>query len=60
MATTIEGIRFFTIVEVTELLNVTRQTVRSYIKKEKLKAVRIGRSFLITETSLQNFLKGKT
>jgi len=57
MATEIEGIKFYTIPETAEALNVTPQTVRAYIKKGKLKSKRIGRPILITENNLKEFLK---
>lgn len=57
MATEIEGIKFYTIPEIAEALNVTPQTVRAYIKRGKLKGQRIGRPILITENNLKEFLK---
>lgn len=57
MATVIEGIKFYTIQETAEALNVTPQTVRAYIKQGKLKGQRIGRPILITEKNLKEFLK---
>ena len=57
MATVIEGIKFYTIPEIAEILNVTPQTVRAYIKQGKLKGQRIGRPILITENNLKEFLK---
>lgn len=57
MAAVIEGIKFYTIQETAEVLNVTPQTVRAYIKQGKLKGQRIGRPILITENNLKEFLK---
>jgi len=57
MSTIIEGIKFYTIPETAEALNVTPQTVRAYIKQGKLKGQRIGRPILITENNLKEFLK---
>lgn len=57
MATIIEGIKFYTIPETAEALQVTPQTVRTYIKQGRLKAQRIGRPILITENNLKDFLK---
>lgn len=57
MSTVIEGIKFYTIPEVAEVLKVTPQTVRAYIKKGKIKSQRIGRPILITENNLKQFLK---
>jgi excisionase family DNA binding protein len=57
MATVIEGIKFYTIPETAEALNVTPQTVRAYIKQGRLKGQRIGRPILITENNLKEFLQ---
>lgn len=57
MPTIIEGIKFYTIPETAEALNVTPQTIRAYIKRGDLKAQRIGRPILITENNLKDFLK---
>ena len=57
MATEIEVIKFYTIPDTAEALNVTPQTVRAYIKQGKLKGQRIGRPILITENNLKEFLQ---
>ena len=57
MGTTIEGIKFYTIQETAEALNVTPQTIRAYVKQGKLKGKRIGRPTLITERNLKEFLR---
>lgn len=57
MATVIEGIKFYTIPETAQALNVTPQTIRAWIKQGKLKGQRIGRPILITEKNLKEFLQ---
>lgn len=59
MATTIEGIKFYTVPETAKALRVTPQTVRTYIKQGRLQSQRIGRPLLITERNLKNFLQIK-
>ena len=59
MPTEIEGIKFYRIQEVADALNVTRETVRAWLKKGRLKGVRVGRHILITEKSLREFLTGE-
>jgi len=59
MATVIHGIKFYTIPETAEVLKVTPQTIRAYIKKGRLKSQRIGRPILITENNLKEFLNIK-
>ena len=57
MAKEIEGIKFYTVQETANLLQVTAQTVRAYIKQGRLEATRIGRPLLITENNLKDFLQ---
>jgi len=57
MPKVIEDIKFYTVRETAELLQVTAQTVRSYIRKGRLEATRIGRPLLITENNLKDFLQ---
>lgn len=57
MSTTIQGIKFYTIPETAELLNVTPQTIRAYIKQGRLNGNRVGRPILITEEDIKEFLK---
>jgi excisionase family DNA binding protein len=58
MATVIEGIKFYTIPETASALKVTPQTVRAWIKRGRLKGMRIGRPILITENNLKEFIQG--
>lgn len=57
MTLVISGIKFYTTLETAQQLSVTVPTVRDYIKKGKIKAQRVGKSFLISECSLMEFLK---
>jgi len=59
MPTEIEGIKFYRIPEVAEALGVTTETVRAWLKKGRLKGVRIGRPIFITEKSIREFLTGE-
>jgi excisionase family DNA binding protein len=56
MPTTIEGIKFYTILEAAAALQVTPQTIRAWIKQGKIKSQRIGKPILITESNLKEFL----
>ena len=53
----IAGVKLYTITEIAKTLDIAPTTVRSYIKKGRLNARRVGRSLLITETDLLSFLK---
>ena len=57
MPTTIQGIKFYTVLETAEELKVTPKTIRAYIKRGELKSQRIGKPILITEQNLKHFLK---
>lgn len=53
----IENTKFYTVIEAANMLNCTPQTVRTYIKRGKLKAQRIGRPVFISEINLKEFLQ---
>lgn len=57
MPTVIEGIKFYRIPEVAEALQVTPQTIRTWIKQGRMRGQRIGRPILITEKSIKEFLE---
>lgn len=48
----------FTLEDVSEKLGVSKLTLNSFIKKGELKARRIGKSYFITEKSLEDFFEG--
>jgi len=52
-------IQLYDVHEVAEICRVTPETVREWIKSEKLPAVKPGRSYLIDEEDLRAFLKEK-
>lgn len=56
MPTVIEGITFYTIPEVAEILRVTTNTVRNWIAKGRMKSIRIGRPIYITDKEVKEFL----
>jgi excisionase family DNA binding protein len=51
------GVKFYKTKEVAEKLSIRSQTVRHYIRNGKIKAQRVGKSFLISEHTLKEFLK---
>ena len=59
MAIRIEGIRFFSVPEIAQALDVTPQSVRMWIKNGKLKGVRVGRPILVSEQNFKEFLRVK-
>lgn len=58
MSTVIANIEFYTVKEVSELLNISTPTVRTYIKQGRLKGQRVGRPILISKENLKEFLQG--
>ena len=56
MPTEIEGVKFYTILETAKKLDLTGQTIRTYIKQGRLKSYKIGGPILITENSLKEFM----
>jgi excisionase family DNA binding protein len=48
--------KILTIEEVVDILKVTRRTVYNYVKDGKLKAVKLGRVWRVTEEELDRFI----
>lgn len=55
----IADVKAYNVQEAAELLDVSPQTIRSYIKQGKLKAQKAGRAFYITESTLEAYIKGE-
>lgn len=51
---------FMTIQDVAKLLKVSNATVRTWIKNEELRAVKLERSFRIAKVDLQRFVEART
>ena len=49
-------IKVYTLEEIAELLHITRRTLYSYVKEGKLKAVKVGKYWRVTEKNLEEFL----
>jgi excisionase family DNA binding protein len=52
------GKEFFTTEEIAEKMKVKEATVRSWIKSGRLKALKIGREWRISEQAFDGFLEG--
>ncbi|TEB18030.1 Helix-turn-helix domain protein [Pelotomaculum sp. FP] len=50
-------LQLYTVDEVSKILKLTRITVYNYIKKNKLKAAKIGNAYRIIETDLLDFVQ---
>jgi len=58
MSIKIEGIKAYSVNELSKMLDVTPLTLRKYIKTGKLRAQKIGRRYMVTVDSLKEFLNG--
>lgn len=56
----INDVKIYTLREVSEMLGCGYATALSYARKGKLPAVRVGRSYQVTEVTLLRFLNGET
>ena len=52
----IEGDKYYTIPEVAEIIGVHSQSVRRWIKQEKLKAVKVSRNFFINADDVKKMV----
>lgn len=53
------GIRQYTLTELEPILGVTHRTLQNYVKSGKLKAVRIGGKWKVSEDTLRKFINGE-
>lgn len=51
-----DEIKLYTLLEAQDILKVTRRTLYNYVKSGKLKAVKIGREWRVTQESLKEFI----
>lgn len=49
-------IKVYTLEEIAALLHITRRTLYTYVKEGKLKAVKVGKYWRVTEKNLEDFL----
>ena len=52
----LESETFYTTDEVAERLNIEKEVIRELIRKNELYAIKIGKSYRITDSDLQEFL----
>lgn len=51
--------KFYTLKEIEDVLQVSNRTLRDYIKSGKLKAVKIGGKYVVSESNFNDFISGK-
>ncbi|HQH19391.1 MAG TPA: helix-turn-helix domain-containing protein [Bacteroidales bacterium] len=54
----INGIKFFDIADLIDVLNVSEITARRYIQDGKIKAIKIKGKWLVSEEHLNEYLRG--
>lgn len=59
MINTVEGVRYYSINEVSVLLKVAYLTVYRWITMGKLKSVKAGKQYRISQSQLDKFLSSK-
>ncbi len=57
MPTKLHGITVYTVKEAAAELQLSTNTIHKYIRNKKLKAQKVGKSWVITETSIRQYLK---
>lgn len=55
-----KDLKIYTLVEVAEMLQVTRRTLYNYLKDGRLKANKVIGKWIVTEEQLRDFIEGKT
>ena len=54
----IEGLKLYTVQDLSKILDVTPVTLRKYIRTGRIKAQKVGRRYMVTQESLKEFLNG--
>ena len=53
---TMKGIKFFTVENLSDILDISKGAVRDYLRKEKISSVKVGQRFWVSEKNLSDFL----
>lgn len=52
-------VKTYTVSDIAKYLGVTERTIREYIKSGKIKAVKVGNKYIISEDNYRDFVNGK-
>lgn len=55
----LEGFRLYTLTEIEPILGVSHRTLLDYIAKKKIKGVKIGGKWKVSEENLRKFINGE-
>lgn len=58
MGIDINGLKVYSLHDLSKTLDVTLTTLRKYVKTGKIKAQKVGRRYVVTHESLKEFLNG--
>lgn len=53
-------IKVYTVEEVAKMVGSTDRTIRNYIKNKRIKAVKVGNKYIISEDNLKLFINGES
>ena len=51
--------QFYNVQTLSKMLKIPSETVRKYINRGRLKAIKIGKFYMVSEENLQKFLDGE-
>ncbi len=57
---TIDGIKLYEVEDLVRMLKVSRITVQAYLRTGRMKGVKIGKRWHVTDKNLKDFLSGDT
>ena len=56
----LENIRLYTLTEIEPILGVTHRTLLTYIKNGRLKGIKVGGKWKVSEENLKKFINGES
>lgn len=56
----LEDIRLYSLTEIEPILGVTHRTLQAYIKEGRLRGVKVGGKWKVSEENLKRFINGET
>lgn len=59
-AKTLESIKLFTLTEIEPIIGVTHRTLLTYIKDGRLKGIKVGGKWKVSEENLKKFVNGES
>ena len=57
---TINGTKLYEVEDLVRMLNLSRVTVQGYLRAGRIRGVKIGKRWHVTDKNLKDFLSGKT